>query len=59
MHCAIRQNDGVCPRLRLTNRMCTSLSLSLASNVLRILVHDKEKAKPIPSLRCAISLQNV
>ena len=40
--------------VRLTN--CMSTSLSLASNVLWILVHGKGKAKPVLSLRGAISL---
>ena len=45
MHCANSKSDGV----RLTNSMHTSLS---------ILLHGKDKRNPIPSLRCAISLQN-
>ena len=43
MHRAKSQNCGVRVRLRLTNRM--RASLSLASNMRRILLHGKDKNK--------------
>ena len=62
MYLANSQSDGVRLRLRLTNRMLTSLSLMAAarcsaSDVRLILMHCKDKKNPIPSLRCVISLR--